>query len=116
LRLPFKDQRLPNFHNKLILVGDLIREAIAHEVALKISETSYLPVRSYGTEQFLHGPRVTLDKELSLIAFTSKSEDRQDSLIRYADAIGAEVIPPPPPIGYNFQRFVNYIFPSTRVG
>lgn len=92
LRLPYNIQRLPNFPNNLILVGDLIREAIAHEVALKISETSYLPVRSYGTEQFLHGPRVTLDKESSLIAFTSTSEDRQDSLIRYANAIGAELI------------------------
>lgn len=85
LRLPFNIQRLPNFHNKLILVGDVIREAIAHEVALKISETSYLPVRSYGTEQFLHSPRVTLDKESSLIAFTSTSQDRQDSLIKYAN-------------------------------
>jgi fructoselysine-6-P-deglycase FrlB-like protein len=91
LRLPFNIQRLPNFHNKPILVGDVIREAIAHEVALKICETSYLPVRSYGTEQFLHGPRVTLDKESSLTAFTPTSQDRQDSLIKYANAIGAEL-------------------------
>jgi glucosamine 6-phosphate synthetase-like amidotransferase/phosphosugar isomerase protein len=72
-------------------VGDLIREAIAHEVARKISETSYLPVRSYGLEQILHGPRVTLDKESSVITFTSTSQDRQGSLIRYANAVGAEL-------------------------
>lgn len=91
-RLPFNILKLPKFSDKLILVGDLIREAIAHEVALKISETSYLPVRSYGIEQFLHGPRVTLDKESSVVAFTSKSQNRQDMLIRYANAVGAELI------------------------
>jgi glucosamine--fructose-6-phosphate aminotransferase (isomerizing) len=91
-RLPFNIHNLPKFSDKLILVGDLIREAIAHEVALKISETSYLPVRSYGIEQFLHGPRVTLDKESSVVAFTSKSQNRQDMLIRYANAVGAELI------------------------
>jgi glucosamine--fructose-6-phosphate aminotransferase (isomerizing) len=91
-RLPFSIQKLPKFPSKLILVGDLIREAIAHEVALKISETSYLPVRSYGIEQILHGPRVTLDNETSIIAFTSISQDRQDTLIKYANVIGAELI------------------------
>jgi fructoselysine-6-P-deglycase FrlB-like protein len=90
-RLPFSIQRLPKFHGKMIVVGDLIREDIAHEVALKISETSYIPVRSYGIEQFLHGPRVTLDKESSVVAFTSTSQDRQGTLIKYANAVGAEV-------------------------
>lgn len=50
-----------------------------------------MPVRSCGTEQFLHGPRVTLDKESSLIAFTSTSQDRHGSLIKYANT-GAELI------------------------
>lgn len=85
-KLPFSIQSLPKFHGKLIVVGDLIREAIAHEVAFKISETSYLPVRSYGLEQILHSPRVTLDKDTSIIAFTSKSQDRHNSLIKYANA------------------------------
>ena len=91
-RLPFNIQRLPKFPEKLILAGDLIREPIAHEIALKISETSYIPVRSYGLEQFLHGPRVTLDKESTIIAFTSKSQNRQDTLIKYANTVGAELI------------------------
>ena len=92
-RLPFNIQKLPKYYDKLIIAGDLIREALAHEVALKISETSYLPVRSYGTEQFLHGPRLTLDKESSLIAFTSKSQNRQDILIKYANTVVASNVP-----------------------
>jgi fructoselysine-6-P-deglycase FrlB-like protein len=91
-RLPFNIQKLPKYHNKLIVVGDLIREAIAHEVALKISETCYLPVRSYGIEQLLHGPKVTLDSESFIVAFTSTSQDRQDSLRNYANAVGARLI------------------------
>ena len=35
-----------------MIVGDLIREAVAHEVSLKISETCYLPIRSFGLEQY----------------------------------------------------------------
>lgn len=62
-RLPFNIQRLPKFHGKLILVGHLIREVIAHEIALKISETLYLPVRSYGIKQILYGPRLPWTKE-----------------------------------------------------
>jgi fructoselysine-6-P-deglycase FrlB-like protein len=73
-------------------VGDLIREAIAHEVALKISETCYLPVRSFGLEQFLHGPKVALDKQSSLLAFTSITEPRKDSVVKYAETIGSEII------------------------
>ena len=43
--LPFKVHS-PKFFDNLVVVGDLIRESIAHEVALKISETSYLPDNS----------------------------------------------------------------------
>jgi len=82
----------PKFHNNLVIVGDLIREVVAHEVALKISETCYIPVRSFGLEQFLHGPRVTIDRQSSLVAFTSVTEPRKDSLIKYAETVGTEVI------------------------
>jgi fructoselysine-6-P-deglycase FrlB-like protein len=70
----------------------LIREVVAREVALKISETCYLPVRSFGLEEFLHGPRLTLDKSSSLIVFSSLSESRRDILINYAKIVGSEVI------------------------
>ena len=72
--------------------GDLIREAVAHGIALKISETSYLPVRSFGLEEFLHGPRVTLDDKSSLIIFSSKIEPRREALINYAKSIGSDVL------------------------
>jgi fructoselysine-6-P-deglycase FrlB-like protein len=75
-----------------VIIGDLIREAVAHEVILEISETCYLPVRSFGLEQFLHGPKVTIDKQSSILAFTSIREPRKDSLIKFAEVIESEVI------------------------
>lgn len=33
-----------------------------------------------------------MDKGTSIIAFTSKSQERQDSLLKYANAVGAELI------------------------
>jgi fructoselysine-6-P-deglycase FrlB-like protein len=92
IELPFRIQKLPAYIANFVIIGDLIREVVAHEVALKISETCYLPVRSFGLEQFLHGPKVTIDKQSSLLAFTSVTEPRKDSLIKYAETIGSEVI------------------------
>src|SRR5437879_11752154 len=83
---------LPKYLGNLVIVVDLIREVVAHEVALKISETCYIPVRSFGLEQFLHGHRATIDRQSSLVAFTSVSEPRKDSLLKYAETIGTEVI------------------------
>ena len=92
LPMRIEESSLPKFPDNLVIVGDLIRELVAHEIALKISETCYVPVRSFGMEQFLHGPRITLDKQSSLVAFTCITESRKDSLIKYAQAIGTEVI------------------------
>jgi fructoselysine-6-P-deglycase FrlB-like protein len=89
--LPFKVQ-LPKFLQNLVIVGDLIRVIVAHEVALKISETSYLPVSSFGLEEFLHGPRVTLEYKSSLIIFSSLAEPRREALTNYAKTIGCEVL------------------------
>ncbi|MGH9965370.1 MAG: SIS domain-containing protein [Nitrososphaeraceae archaeon] len=89
--IPFK-LLLPEFPNNLVIVGDLIREIVAHEIALKISETVYLPVRSYGLEEFLHGPRVTLDRQTSLVIFSTLHEPRREALINYTRIIGCEVL------------------------
>jgi fructoselysine-6-P-deglycase FrlB-like protein len=89
--LPFKIQ-LPKFPTNLVIVGDLIHEIVAHEVALKISETTYLPIRSFGLEEFLHRPRVTLDRLSSLVILSSLSESRRETLINYAKIVGSEVI------------------------
>jgi glucosamine--fructose-6-phosphate aminotransferase (isomerizing) len=89
--IAFKIQ-IPKFPNNLVIVGDLIREIVAHEVALKISETSYLPIRSFGLEEFLHGPRVTLDDRTSLVIFSSVQEPRREGLINYAQTIGCDIM------------------------
>ena len=91
LTLPF-DVQLPKYDSNLIIVGDLIREVVAREISLKIAETTYLPVRSYGLEVFLHGPRFVLDRQTSLLMFSSFSEPRRKSLMNYARTIGSEVI------------------------
>jgi len=92
IKLPITVQRLPTSVTNFVIIGDLIREAVAHEVALKISETCYLPVRSFGLEQFLHGPKVTIDKQASILAFTSATQPRKGCVLDYAQAIGTEVI------------------------
>jgi len=91
LTLPF-DVQLPKYYANLVIVGDLIREVVAREISLKIAETTYLPVRSYGLEEFLHGPRFILDRQTSLLIFSSFSEPRRKSLMNYARTIGSEVI------------------------
>ena len=90
--LPFQIQKLPRFTANMVIVGDLYGEIVAREIALKITETSYLPVRSFGLEEFLHGPNITLNRHSSLLIFSSLSEPRRDSLIKYANIVGSEVI------------------------
>jgi glutamine---fructose-6-phosphate transaminase (isomerizing) len=94
MSLPYK-VHIPKFPKDLVIVGNLIHEIVAHEVALKISETSYLPVRSFGLEEILHGPRVTLDNKTSLIILSSMQEPRREALINYAQAIGCELLDVP---------------------
>lgn len=74
IKLPFKIQRLTTPVTNFVIIGDLIREAIAHEAVLKIFETCYIPVRSFGLEQSLHDRKVTMDKQSSILAFTSITE------------------------------------------
>jgi fructoselysine-6-P-deglycase FrlB-like protein len=83
---------LPKFYTNLIIIGDLVRQNIAHEIAVKTAETSHLNVRSFGIEEFLHGPLITIDKETSIIIFATRSEPRYEALIEYAKTIGSEII------------------------
>jgi fructoselysine-6-P-deglycase FrlB-like protein len=91
-QLPFKIRKLPKFTAKLVIVGDLIREPVAYETAFKLAETTYLPVRSFGLEEFLHGYHLTLDRVSSLVIFSSLLESRRHTLIKYAKAVGSQVI------------------------
>ena len=91
-QLPFKIKKLPKFTTNLVIVGDLIREIVAYETAFKLAETAYLPVRSFGLEEFLHGHHLTLDGLSSLVIFSSLLESRRQMLINYAKAVGCEVM------------------------
>jgi glucosamine 6-phosphate synthetase-like amidotransferase/phosphosugar isomerase protein len=106
--LPLQIQ-IPKFNTNLIIIGDLIREKIAHEIALKIAETSHLGVRSYAIEEFLHGPIITIDKQTSIVIFATKSEPRYEALIGYAKTIGSEVI-------IIDQNYFSYIFQKSLRG
>jgi glucosamine--fructose-6-phosphate aminotransferase (isomerizing) len=89
--LPYK-VHMPRFPKNIVIVGDLVREVVAHEIALKIAETSYLHVRSFGLEEFLHGPRVTLDHETSLVILSTFKESRREALTNYAHTIGCQIL------------------------
>ena len=39
-----------------------------------------------------HGPKVTIDKQTSILVFTSVIQPRRESLLTYAKVIGTEVI------------------------
>ena len=91
VKLPYKVY-MPRFPKNIVIVGDLVREVVAHEIALKIAETSYLPVRSFGLEEFLYGPRVTLDYKTSLVILSTVKESRREALINYAQTIGCEIL------------------------
>ena len=60
----------------LVILGDGLREWIACEVALKLQETAYLRVRSFGLEEFLHGPNVSVGAGSLVVGFSSRKEKR----------------------------------------
>ena len=71
----------------VIVLGDGAREWLAAETSLKLQEAAYLRARSYGLEQFLHGPRVSAGRGSLVIGFTSPGEPRWDAARRYLAAI-----------------------------
>ena len=76
----------------LILLGDGPREWIAAETALKLHEAAYIRARSYGLEQFLHGPRVSAGRGSLVVGFSAPSEPRWDALRRYLAAIEVPLV------------------------
>jgi hypothetical protein len=79
----------------LVLLGDGLREWVAAETALKLLETAHLRVRSYGLEEFLHGPHVSVGEGSLVIGFSSLRETRWDDAHRYLDAIGVPFLDVP---------------------
>jgi glucosamine--fructose-6-phosphate aminotransferase (isomerizing) len=64
------------------------------EAALKIMETSFVPAQGFETEQLLHGPWVSMDKESLLTIFAPKGpcHSRSVDLAKAAKTFGTSVI------------------------
>ncbi len=71
----------------LVLLGDGLREWVAREIALKLQEAAYLRVRSFGLEEFLHGPRVSVGAGSLVVGFTGPKQKRWDTVRRYLQTI-----------------------------
>jgi glucosamine--fructose-6-phosphate aminotransferase (isomerizing) len=76
----------------LVLLGDGLREWVACEVALKVQEAAYLRARSFGLEEFLHGPRVSVGAGSIVVGFSSAKEKRWDAARRYLRTIGVPFV------------------------
>ncbi len=86
-------KKVNNFR-KAWIVGAGPAEVLAHEIALKIKETSYLDTEGVGTEELLHGPFQAAHEDdlFIIIAPQGKSQDRTYGLLPAINDIGAEKI------------------------
>jgi len=71
----------------VVFVGDGLREWVACEAALKVQEAAYLRARSFGLEEFLHGPQVSVGKGSVVIGFSSPRERRWTAARAYLRAV-----------------------------
>ena len=76
----------------VVLLGDLEREWVAREVALKLQEAAYVRARPFGLEEFLHGPRLSVGRGSLVIGFTGQDEPRWAQARRYLAAIGVPLL------------------------
>ncbi|MFI5361102.1 MAG: SIS domain-containing protein [Elusimicrobiota bacterium] len=67
----------------LVLLGDGLREWVACEIALKLQEAAYVRARSFGLEEFIHGPRVSVGEGSVVVGFSSRGEKRWGAVRRY---------------------------------
>lgn len=80
----------PNVHRDtdIILLGDLEREWVARETALKLNEAAWLPARAFGLEEFMHGPRVSVSEKSLCVAFVNRNERRWDATLDFLKSVG----------------------------
>ena len=78
-----------NERTDLVLIGDGLREWVAREAALKVLETSYLKVRAYGLEEFLHGPHVSVGRGSTVVGFSAPGARRWDAARSWLMGVGA---------------------------
>ena len=71
----------------VVVLGDGLREWLAREAALKLLETSYLRVRTFGLEEFLHGPNVSVGHGSVVVGFSSARQVRWKALRNYLRTI-----------------------------
>ena len=76
----------------VVLLGDLEREWVVREIALKLQEAPYLRARSFGLEEFLHGPRLSVSRGAVCLGFTSADEPRWNDARKYLSAIGVPLV------------------------
>ncbi len=79
---------------RIHFVGSGPNLATALEAALKMKETSFVAAEGMGTEQFLHGPWVSLDKGslVFIIAPRGRAHRRSMDLAQAARRVGAMVV------------------------
>jgi fructoselysine-6-P-deglycase FrlB-like protein len=70
-----------------VILGEWEGEWLAREGALKLMEMARLPVRSFGSEEFFHGPRFSLKKD-DKIWHVAHQRDPRSSQIKSAHQIG----------------------------
>jgi glucosamine--fructose-6-phosphate aminotransferase (isomerizing) len=75
----------------LVVLGALEREWVAREISLKLQEAAYLRARPFGLEEFLHGPRISVDGGSLVVAFTS-SEPRWQTVRDYLKTIEVPLV------------------------
>jgi len=76
----------------VVLVGDGPGEWAARETALKLFETAHLPVRAFGLEEFLHGPRLSLGRRSMVVGFSRAQEPRWAAARQYLRAVGVRFL------------------------
>ncbi len=76
----------------LILVGNLVGEWVAREIALKLQEAAYVKARAFGLEEFLHGPRISADKHSIVVAFPTPTEPRWNVCRAYLKTIRVPIL------------------------
>jgi len=84
------------YHNarNVILLGRGNHYPIAHEAALKLKETSYIPSEGFPTREFKHGPMALVDSHSLVIAIAPKDNFYSDSMriIKTIKSYGAPII------------------------
>lgn len=81
------------FAEHMLTTGRGYSSATAAETALKLAETSYLPVRAYSGADLLHGPVAAIDPDTAVLALSSqgKGGDAMREVLEAVHQRGADI-------------------------